>query len=160
MTIAALRQAQSLGHLGLLPFFALAALTWLPQEAATARIEFARLAQFSLAAYSAVILAFLGAVHWGFALSSPDMPASLARQSLIWGVVPSLLGWLAVVLMILGVTAWLVFAILIADLLLVRFADGALLARRAGHADAYLRLRTRLTAGAVLALVIATAASL
>lgn len=157
--VAILRQAQTLGLLGLLPFFALALLTWLPQSAAAGPVAAARLAQLALATYAAVILSFLGAVHWGAALSSTDMPPALARLSLAWGVVPALLGWLATVMMIVGFAPWWVFAILITDLVLVRLVDGALLRQHAVRPEGYLELRTRLTAGASLALAIALAAT-
>ncbi len=50
----------------------------------------------SLVGYGAVILAFLGGVHWGFTLDEDgDGRAMRARLSL--GVVPSLVGWVAIV---------------------------------------------------------------
>lgn len=158
--VVALRSAQSLGLLGLLPFFALAFLAWLPDSAAVAHKAAARLAQFALVAYAAVILSFLGAVHWGLALSRTDLPQPRLRQSLVWGVIPSLLGWLALLMMFIGVSTWLVFAFLIGDLLLVRLMDGALLRGHPMRPEGYLELRTRLTAGASLALAIALAATL
>jgi Protein of unknown function (DUF3429) len=157
--VVALRNAQTLGHLGLLPFFALALLAWLPDTAAFGKIAAARFVQLALVAYAAVILSFLGAVHWGFALSTTGMPHPLLRQSLVWGVIPSLLGWLALLMMFAGVAAWLVFAFLIADLMLVRLMDGALLRQHLARPEGYLELRTRLTAGASLALAVALAAS-
>lgn len=42
--------------------------------------------------YGAVILSFLGAVHWGLVLR---MPHGAPRALLVWGVVPSLVGWAA-----------------------------------------------------------------
>ncbi len=150
-----MRNAQTLGNLGLLPFLALAALTWLPSEFAIGELGIAWLAQRSLVAYAAVIVSFLGAVHWGFALMTPTLTRPRLRQSLLWGVLPSLLGWLALLMLFVGIKAWLVFAILIGDLLLCRLMDGALLQHYPGVPDWYLGLRTRLTAGASLALAIA-----
>lgn len=158
--VIAMRTAQTLGLLGLLPFFALALLAWLPDDAAIGALAAPRFAQLALAGYAAVILSFLGAVHWGLALGQGVMPATLQRQSLSWGVVPSLLGWVALLLLFLGVAAWLVFALLIADLWLVRLMDGALLCSRPAPSAEYLALRTKLTAGATLALAIALIASL
>jgi len=43
--------------------------------------------------YGAVILSFVGAVHWGLALTGTDAPS---WRRLGWGVVPALLGWGAV----------------------------------------------------------------
>ncbi len=48
----------------------------------------------ALSAYAAVIVSFLGGIHWGFAMRQADAPASLAG----WGVVPSLVAWVAVVM--------------------------------------------------------------
>lgn len=79
--------ARQLGYAGLIPFVALALLAWaLPEW----RVK-AQLAQLT---YAAVILSFLGAVHWGLAL------AANRRDPLpyVFGIVPSLLGWLAVLL--------------------------------------------------------------
>ncbi len=53
------------------------------------------LALQALIAYGAVILAFLGGVHWGFALQPGQ--SVLVRSRLALGVVPSLVGWVAVV---------------------------------------------------------------
>lgn len=155
---AVLRQAQALGLLGLLPFFALAALAWLPDHAEVGHFRAAQLAQRALVAYAAVILSFLGAVHWGVVLAAPAAPR-LARSLLTWGVIPALLGWLALLMAFLGFVLWLVFSFLIADLLLVRMMDGALLRQHAENLRGYLELRTRLTAGATLALAIALAAT-
>jgi hypothetical protein len=142
-----------------LPFFGLALLAWLPDTATVGRIAASPLAQFALVGYAAVILSFLGAVHWGFALSTPSIAQPLRRQLLVWGVMPSLLGWLALMMLFAGVAAWLVFTFLIADLLLARVMDGALLRQHPARPDGYLELRTRLTAGASLALAVALAAS-
>ncbi|MDR3521295.1 MAG: DUF3429 domain-containing protein [Acidocella sp.] len=63
-----------------------------------------------LVSYGAVILSFIGAVHWGFALrdtahpvqGTPLTPATLGaeRQLLAFGVVPALIGWIALIAMI------------------------------------------------------------
>lgn len=76
-----------------------------------------------LVTYGAVILSFLGAVHWGFALREiahpakaplpPDMIGS-ERQLLIFGVVPLLIGWLALLALLhLGAPALALFLLLI-----------------------------------------------
>ncbi len=63
-----------------------------------------------LVGYGAVILSFIGAVHWGFALrdtahpvqGTPLPPAVLGaeRNLLMFGVVPALIGWIALIAMI------------------------------------------------------------
>ena len=80
--------ARLLGHLGLLPFVLGALLVWVVNAQAH---PYATLA---LAAYAAVIVSFLGGIHWGLALRLSAPPASL----FIWGVVPSLVAWLAVMM--------------------------------------------------------------
>ncbi len=72
------------------------------------------LALQALIAYGAVILAFLGGVHWGFALS-PGQTVRV-RLRLALGVVPSLIGWVAVVVAPL-VGSELPLALLIAGLI-------------------------------------------
>jgi hypothetical protein len=52
------------------------------------------LAGSALLSYGALIVSFLGGIHWGLAMRG--RPVASAR--LIWGVLPSLLGWLAVLL--------------------------------------------------------------
>jgi hypothetical protein len=81
--------AAALGHAGLLPFVAgvlgIALLDGEPRA----------LAARTLIAYGAVILSFLGAVHWGLVLARPT---SSAARHLIVGVLPSLAGWIALLL--------------------------------------------------------------
>ena len=158
--VVTLRKAQTLGTLGLLPFFALALLCWLPDLVTVANVPAARLAQMSLVAYAATILAFLGAVSWGIALFAPLNPPQNRRRYLDWGVIPAILGWLALLMTFAGIPAWVVFAFLIADLWLVRVMDGVLLRGRTVGAERYLELRGRLTWGATLALAIALTATL
>ncbi len=68
-------------------------------------------AALALVAYGAIILAFLGGVHWGFALIEPDGRRERSRLGL--GVLPSLVGWAAVLLTIaLGANAGLVLLVL------------------------------------------------
>ena len=51
----------------------------------------------ALVAYGAVILSFLGAVHWGLALADDTGLAEASRYGL--GVLPALLGWVALLAM-------------------------------------------------------------
>jgi hypothetical protein len=77
--------ARLLGIAGLLPFVGLMLAVFLTQGWTRG------LALQALAAYGAVILGFLGAVHWGFALATPDAGARVPR--LAGGVLPSLWAW-------------------------------------------------------------------
>jgi Protein of unknown function (DUF3429) len=80
------RLARLLGYAGLVPFALLAALLW------TVHGEWQALAAAALVGYGAVIASFLGGVHWGIA---GQVPAQAARFHYVWGVAPSLLGWVA-----------------------------------------------------------------
>jgi hypothetical protein len=130
--------ARMLGDAGLVPFAALAAALWWTEGAAKAQ------GQAALLAYGAVIVSFLGAVHWGAAL------AAARRDALpyAWSVLPALLAWVAALLPF----AW--GAPLLSLLLIVCWAADRLLLLREPFGASYLRLRTRLSLGACTALVL------
>ena len=98
-------------------------------------------AAFALVAYGAVILAFLGGVHWGFALEEPSGRAE--RRRLGFGVLPSLAGWVALLLAIAVNEAAAL------GLLIVGFAALVVVEARAGKSGlvprGYLTLRYGLT---------------
>ncbi len=144
-----------LGNFGLVPFAVLAAACWLPVDPQSMRwIELA------LIGYAALILSFLGAVHWGLALLSPQLDKARTWYALGWGVVGSLLGWVALLLWVAGVPAWLVLLLLIGDLLLCWLMDRALWPQYPAAPAWYLALRSRLTAVAALSLALALPATL
>lgn len=103
---------------------------------------FAGLAEDALLAYGAVILAFLGAVHWGLALARPEDSAA-ARTRLTLGVLPSLVGWAALL-----APNWIGFGVLVAGFAATWMAEEG--AGRAGRLGArYLWLRRGLTLAVV-----------
>jgi hypothetical protein len=75
-----------LGYGGALPFVSLAALCWLLP--AHAGFWFGL-----LLVYGAVILSFVGALHWGFAMTLPQLDAARRSRMMAWSVVPALLAW-------------------------------------------------------------------
>jgi len=77
--------AQMLGYSGLIPFVALAGLSFLVSSAHKPAV------MFSLLAYGATVVSFLGAIHWGLAM----VENSPSKRQLVWGVVPSLLAWIS-----------------------------------------------------------------
>jgi hypothetical protein len=77
-----------LAYLGLVPFIALAALSFLVSPTHRPTII------FSLLAYGVTIISFLGAIHWG--LTMIENPPN--KQQLVWGVVPSLLAWISLII--------------------------------------------------------------
>ena len=84
--------ARVLGYGGALPFLcgAIAA----SQQMAVLGLAPAHL----LLSYGAVILSFLGGLHWGRVITSPNANGSSDSTWLIWSVCPALLGWLALLL--------------------------------------------------------------
>jgi hypothetical protein len=80
--------AERLGHAGLVPFVAGALLIWLVWP------EAHPYATLALSAYAATIVSFLGGIHWGVAMRLATPPPSL----FVWGVVPSLVAWAAVMM--------------------------------------------------------------
>jgi glutaredoxin-related protein len=136
---AAPRAATWMGYLGLLPFIAGMVGMWSGVAGAGTW----------LAAYGAVILSFVGAIHWGAAASRCEyapLPYALS-------VVPALIGWIALLLppgpglalLALAFTAW-------------RITEYGLLE---AHQPGWLRLlRTRLTFGATVILLVGAAVTL
>ena len=102
------RWAQWLGYAGLIPFAALAAAVWWVDLANRPPMAAA------LLAYSTPVLAFLGAIYWGFAMVQ-GAAGLQSRWWLLWGVVPSLIASIALLIALLfGPAAglWLVAAAL------------------------------------------------
>ena len=84
--------ARALGYGGALPFFCGAI-------AASQQVAVLGLAPvYFLLSYGAVILSFLGGLHWGRVITSPDVNGRSDSIWLIWSVCPSLLGWVALLL--------------------------------------------------------------
>jgi hypothetical protein len=133
-------RARLLGFAGLIPFLVAAAVL----VAGPASLE--ALALRSLLAYGAIILSFMGAVHWGLAMTSSRDDA-IAQLSL--SVLPALLGWVA--LLLPAVPACL--------FLLAGFAGlywfDLRAAPRGAVPDWYPALRLPLTTGVVLCLAVA-----
>jgi hypothetical protein len=83
--------ARWLGYAGLVPFVLGALLLWV---LVLVRAEAHTFAALALSAYAALILSFLGGIHWGLAFRQTAPAASL----FVWGVVPSLVAWMAVLM--------------------------------------------------------------
>lgn len=93
--------ARRMGFGGLIPFVVLALAVWLGGPA------YRVWAGLALLGYGAVIASFLGAIHWGLVMRhaslnsppsppSPNSPPSLGVLG--WGVSPSLVAWVALML--------------------------------------------------------------
>ena len=136
-----------LGGLGALPFIGLAGAAPFLDSAPRMFVVHA------LAAYGAVILSFLGGVHWGLAIVSPrGADHETLRTRLIVSVIPSLAAWIA--LLFPEKPGLLILAAAIAGMLWVDIR-----ATRAGHAPQwYPKLRIPLTCVVVAALFIGASA--
>ena len=75
--------AKALGYAGLIPFVVLSIGAWLPLPLIPYPVD-------TLIAYAAVILAFMGAIHWGAAMACPD---GLRTRYFIASVIPALVAW-------------------------------------------------------------------
>jgi hypothetical protein len=131
-----------LGYAGLLPFVLGAVLLWVVRADAHPYVAIA------LSAYAGVIVSFLGGIHWGlgFRAHSPE-PARF-----VWGVVPSLVAWIAIVMP--PYAGLVVHGVMLVVCYLVD--------RRVYPAhglDAWLTLRFRLTAVASISCFLGAAAS-
>jgi hypothetical protein len=141
--------AHTLGYAGLIPFVLLALMLWLVDPQLQAWVSIA------LAGYAALIVSFLGGIHWGMAWQAGHDAATTVRHALrrhfVWGIVPSLLAWPGLLMPAYAGLAWLGFL-----LILCYLADRSLY-RAAGLAD-WLTLRFHLSAVAALSCFVGAAA--
>ncbi|OAJ49610.1 DUF3429 domain-containing protein [Pseudomonas marginalis] len=86
-----LKHVKLLGYGGLLPFIFLALL--IPFS-----LDYRQFFAIALVNYGAVILSFVGALHWGFAMTVQDMSAKQRSDRFIWSVIPALIAWIATLL--------------------------------------------------------------
>jgi uncharacterized membrane protein YidH (DUF202 family) len=80
--------ARLLGYAGLAPFVTFSLGCWVP-------LPFVTDALSVLIAYAAIILSFMGAIHWGIAMSTADKGGS---YHLIISVIPALVAWVALIM--------------------------------------------------------------
>lgn len=131
-----------LGAGGLIPFIVLTGAVWITDE--PHRI----LAYEWLRTYAAVILSFVGAVHWGFAMLHPKMTEADRNVVMGWSVVPGLVAWLALLAPLrhgLAITAAM-FAL--------HYAMDRALVQRFDFPDWYIRLRGGLTIVVVVCMAV------
>lgn len=137
--------AQALGYGGLIPFVIGGVLVLLLGQRTLYGVD----TVFFVASYAAVILSFVGAVHWGVALAGPVRPFK-ARLMMALSVLPSLLAWAAllagpatpvtVLVLFCGFVAWWLY-------------EWAVPGKRV-LARWYLRLRLQLSSVAALVLLL------
>ena len=76
-----------LGVAGLIPFYLLSLACWITHPDWLEGFVYAQ------SDYGIAILSFLGGMHWGVALTSPELTAAQTKRALYWGVVPSMIAW-------------------------------------------------------------------
>jgi hypothetical protein len=118
-----------LTYAGLIPFVAATIAVWLGEAGA----------QFVLQSYGAIILSFLGGIHWGRALGAQNIHAI---PLLISSNVMALVAWLSLLL----TTPYLIYSILMACFAIQYQTDRAL-TKLGIITPAFLRLRAHATLG-------------
>jgi uncharacterized membrane protein YidH (DUF202 family) len=137
------RVAFWLGAAGLIPFVVVtSALYALPDAYTPALVQW-------LSSYAAVILSFVGAIHWGFALVHPELREGDRNVSLAWSVVPALAAWGGTLLQAVP------GLLLMAGTFALHYGAERQFAQRFTLPAWYLRLRAGLTAVVVLCLILA-----
>jgi hypothetical protein len=89
--LPSLNTPQLLGYAGLLPFIGITLLL-------LSKPYHQAYWQHALLSYGAVILTFVGALHWAFAMQARDIPHTAQRNLYVWSVIPSLAAWLVLLL--------------------------------------------------------------
>ena len=93
-------------------------------------------------AYGAVILSFLGAVHWGLAMQDDRSP-----YWYVWSITPALLGFAILLLLDVGMRV-----VTLIPLFALAWSVDLKAANHGLIPNWYMRLRSKLTAGAVISL--------
>jgi hypothetical protein len=136
------RLAKVLGYSGLVPFIFFSSLNWLDYT-------FVKDPHYYLMTYAAIILSFMGAIHWGVAMS---VESDRKNYQLGISVIPPLLAWLALLLPeIYG------YSILIISFSLLCLLDKAQ-NKRGVFPEWYYPMRVILTTVVVLCLIISSLA--
>jgi hypothetical protein len=128
-----------LGYGGLIPFVLLAL-------ASALDTHHRELWQKILLSYGAVILSFVGALHWAFAMVHPAIKDQTINGLYAWSVMPSLIAWVALLLPPTAAVTLLLGG------LLAHYRQDLRLARAVSLPDWYLPLRLQLTLVASLCL--------
>lgn len=132
--------ARWLGYGGLIPFIVLAPVSLLDSHHGYTWSD-------ALFAYGAVILSFVCALHWGFAMALPGLDDARRVRTMLWSVVPSLMAWPALLLVPMEA------AVLLVTGFVLHYVQDRRLARHAELPAWYLPLRLQLTVVACLSLI-------
>lgn len=132
-----------LGAGGLIPFILFAGAVWVLPDAYQA------LAYSWLRTYSAVILSFVGALHWGIAMVHRDVSERDRDTMMMWSVMPALVGWGG---MLLSQRPGLA---IVAAMFIAHYSMDKLLVTRVSMPAWYIPLRRGLTFVVVVCLIVA-----
>lgn len=132
------------GMAGLLPFFAGSVLCWIAPSSVANSVW--QPGYFFLLSYGAAILSFLGGVRWGVAMQYETLISSWSVVALT--MLPSLLGWSALLVHSKFGILILVFGFLL------QFAIDFRSTKQRITPEWYLTLRTILSIGAIVSLII------
>lgn len=130
-----------LGYGGLIPFLALT-------PASLLDLRHAALWSSALYAYGGIILSFIGALHWGLAMSLPELTGDQRAARYGWSIVPALIAWPAILL-----SPPLAAPLLVGGFI-AHYLQDRRLARQARLPGWYLPLRLRLSCVACLCLAV------
>ena len=130
-----------LGYGGLIPFVGLAILS-------IAEPAHGIMYRGALLLYGAVILSFVGAIHWGAAMLVETLSDQTRRACFVWSVVPALIGWCTYILSPLAAALILVLGFLL------QYWRDAVTAAAIHWPGWYLPLRIRLTVVACASLLV------
>ncbi|MFQ5936220.1 MAG: DUF3429 domain-containing protein, partial [Acidiferrobacterales bacterium] len=137
------RPAFVLGVAGLIPFLVGAAGLWVGP------VGWRSAVMHLLLAYGAVVLTFVGAVHWGLALRDADADDAMLWRRLGASVVPALIGWWSFMLTPIGAF------IIIALAFLAQYSVDRVAVQSGWAPVWYLNLRLGLTAVVTASLIVA-----
>ena len=84
------KQVMLLAYAGLTPFVGLAVLLWLVDP------DLHPFVALAMTGYGASIVSFLGGIHWGIGFRNVSRMHNAPLFNFGWGVVPSLLAWVAI----------------------------------------------------------------
>ncbi len=84
------KHVKLLAYAGLIPFVGLAVLLWLIDA------DLHPFVALALTGYGAAIVSFLGGIHWGIGFRNTTRMHNAPLFHFGWGVVPSLMAWIAI----------------------------------------------------------------
>ena len=129
--------AKILGYAGLIPFVVFSIGSWISLPTVSDATPI-------LIAYAAVILSFMGAVHWGFIMARSDGQYSI---HLIASVIPALVAWVALLTPVMSG-----LALLLSGFITLIIYDWSV-DKKLGFPDWYVPMRIKLTLVVMLCLV-------